>query len=554
VKRILVTAAWLAVALEAAAQQAPDAGRLLDTVKPAPPPPQRPQFDLKVQPPPALKATDGLRVEVRAFRITGTTALPEAELAALLADLRGRTLTFAGLNEAAARLTRHYRANGYPLAQAYLPAQDIRDGMVEIRVLEGRIGDLKLQLKPGARLGGAAARSFLGGIAPGEIARERILERALLLLDDLPDTRAAARLAPGDQVGTADLVVEVSPDEGFVSGALEADNFGSRYTGTARAAATLAIGNPLGLGDQLTARVLGAEVGGLRSAQAGYALPLGSRGTRLALGYSALEYRLGKEFAGLRAHGTARATSLSLSHPLVRSVALNAYAGAALEHRRLEDRIDLSATVTQKKVDALRFSFAGNAWAGAGLTSGSLMLSSGRLALDPASLALDQAAAGRGTSGRFAKVNYALARTQGLSARWSLSAALSGQRASKNLDSSEKTGLGGPGAVRAYPSGEGYGDDADVLALEARYRIGQLAGAEAALRGFYDAGSVRINHHALPTDTANRQRLAGYGFAFDLIQARSFSGTAMVAWRDTRAATAEPDRRPRFWLQLTKYF
>ena len=59
-------------------------------------------------------------------------------------------------------------------------------------------------------------------------------------------------------------------------------------------------------------------------------------------------------------------------------------------------------------------------------------------------------------------------RLQGVTDTLSLYAAFNGQVASKNLDNSEKMGLGGPAGVRAYPTGEAYGDQGYILNLEAR--------------------------------------------------------------------------------------
>jgi hemolysin activation/secretion protein len=55
---------------------------------------------------------------------------------------------------------------------------------------------------------------------------------------------------------------------------------------------------------------------------------------------------------------------------------------------------------------------------------------------------------------------------------FTLYASFSGQRASKNLDSSEEFFLGGPNGVRAYPQGEGAGDEGWLSRLELRHGAG----------------------------------------------------------------------------------
>jgi len=77
-----------------------------------------------------------LSVTVKAFHVVGATVYTEHELLALLNPFKDRSLSFADLEEAAATITRYYRKNGYLVARAYVPAQQIKDGVVEITVLE----------------------------------------------------------------------------------------------------------------------------------------------------------------------------------------------------------------------------------------------------------------------------------------------------------------------------------------------------------------------------------------------------------------------------------
>ncbi|HBF50135.1 MAG TPA: ShlB/FhaC/HecB family hemolysin secretion/activation protein, partial [Massilia sp.] len=68
-----------------------------------------------------------------------------AELQALLQPYTGRELSFAELSAAAAVVSNHYRGQGYFLASATLPAQDLSSGQVTIQVLEGRVSQIELR-------------------------------------------------------------------------------------------------------------------------------------------------------------------------------------------------------------------------------------------------------------------------------------------------------------------------------------------------------------------------------------------------------------------------
>lgn len=93
------------------------------------------------------------------------------------------------------------------------------------------------------------------------------------------------------------------------------------------------------------------------------------------------------------------------------------------------------------------------------------------------------------TAGQYAKLRYSLSRQQVIVDNLAFYAALSGQKASKNLDSSEKFYLGGAYGVRAYPTSEAGGSEGSLVNLELRWRLPQGFN----LTGFYDWGHVKIN-------------------------------------------------------------
>ena len=100
------------------------------------------------------------------------------------------------------------------------------------------------------------------------------------------------------------------------------------------------------------------------------------------------------------------------------------------------------------------------------------------------------------TNGHFNKLGFSLSRLQRVTDTVSASAVVNGQVASKNLDVSEKMELGGMYGVRAYPEGEGYGDEGYVVNLEARMLLPKFAEqmpGQLQLIGFVDAGTVSLN-------------------------------------------------------------
>jgi hemolysin activation/secretion protein len=148
---------------------------------------------------------------------------------------------------------------------------------------------------------------------------------------------------------------------------------------------------------------------------------------------------------------------------------------------------------------------------------------------------------------------------QGITDTFSLYAGINGQFASKNLDISEKMGLGGPYAVRAYPVGEGYGDEGYVVNLEARQRLpkfSQSLPGDFTLVGFVDTGSVTLNKNTWPASAVpNHRTLSAAGFGATWVDYNNFSISAYWAFKLGNAvATSAPDKNGRLWLQGVKYF
>jgi hemolysin activation/secretion protein len=565
-----------------AQQQVPDAGRTLrETQQPAPAPfrPAPPAPRIETPERPALTAPAAARFYVKTFRVTGSTAFSAARLEQLLQDLAGHEFGLAELQEAAARITRFYREQGYPVARAYLPAQDVRDGVVEIAVLEGRYG--RIELNNRSRVKDEVVLRHLAPLAPGAVIEDKPLERSLLLLYDLAGVAAPgaaprqdaaenepltlrmapapggvvtdATLRPGASTGESDLAVSLAPSP-FASGSAELDNYGNRYTGEWRASGSFVLASPTGYGDLFSAR-LSSTGAGLTTARLAYQLPVGGDGLRLGAAYSSTDYQIGKSFSALDASGNARVATLSASYPFVRSLGINLSGQIAFDDKRLEDRLGATGVVTPKRNDGVTAGLSGTStdMARNAASSFSLAAVSGRLRLDSAQAQIADDAGPR-TSGSFNKWNYALSRLQQIRGPLSGFASISGQRAGKNLDSSEHFLLGGPFGVRAYPQGEAAGDDGFVFTAELRYRV-QHAWAEGMeLVALFDYGESRIEHQA-PASGSNRRTLSGAGLGMNFSSGSDWLLRAAWSWHTGREpATSDTPRSGRGWLQLAKFF
>lgn len=554
-KTKLFSVALLALSQTAFAQSPPTAGSQIQQIPPVPIP-RRPVPEIRIEQggaPGTTAASDNVKIPVNALHVTGEAVYSEAELVAATGFTPGGELTLNELRAMAAKIADLYHRNGYIVAQAYLPAQDVKDGIVTIAVIEGRYGSITLRNQ--TNLSDPLAKGLLAGVNSGDTIAIAPLENRLLLLSDIPGVNVRSTLSPGAEVGTSDLLVDVTPGQ-RVSGSIEADNAGDRYTGEYRVGATVNINNPTGHGDVASLRVL-TSGSGLNYGRASYQMQFGKATAGVA--YSALNYKLGKEFAPLHAHGTAEIASAYGSYPLIRSRDTNLYALVEFDARTFQDKVDLTSSVTDKRDPVWLASLAGNhhdGFGGGGVSSYSLTQSFGDLDIETASARAVDAATAR-TNGSYRKLGFNVARLQHVTDRLSLYGAVYGQFASKNLDISEKMGLGGMYAVRAYPVGEAYSDEGYVATLEARLLLpksSQSVPGQFHLIGFADSGTGTIDRNPW-TAGQNRRTLSGAGIGLNWEDYNNF--VVNVYWAHklgSEVATSAPDKTGRFWFQIVKYF
>ncbi len=536
------------------AQQLPNAGTQLQQLPQAKiPTPPLPDLDLGQRASTDNTGPAGPAVRVTTLHITGQSAFSEAALLSASGFVPGADLTLQQLRVLAARISDFYHRRGYILAQAYLPQQDVRDGSVTIDVVEGRYG--KVEIRNQARIAERVPAGILRGLTPGDIVTNARLERRLLLLSDIPGVRVKGTLTPGAAPGTSDLIVDLTRGP-WISGDVEVDNGGSRYTGAYRFGGTVNINNPLGIGDQLSVRGFGSD-GGLAYVRASYQAPVGN--LTLGVAYAHLDYSLGREFSALDGTGTADIFSGYASYPLVRSRRANLYVLANVDYKLLHDRLGVVSTHLDRQITAGTLGLAGDSrdtlFGGGsnvyafGWTIGNLNIRS------PIDRAIDATTAR--SQGTYNKLQGSFSRIQSIAGPVSVFASVRGQVALKNLDSSEQMELGGAYGVRAYPEGEAFGDTGYIATFEPRIALGgdsrRLPG-RFELIGFVETGEVRYAYDPWFTGS-NHARRSGYGGGVNWAGPEGLLVRASYARKlGTGPATSAPDRAGRFWFQVVKQF
>jgi len=553
--------------------QPPNAGMLLQSVPVTKH--QESQLDLieqKLQGIKAMTDVEGLKLEVKSIRISGLTVISPDELQPAVSKFIGPDKNFQDLLDAAGAIRRELAQRGYFLADAIIPQQKIENGIVEIFVIEGRLGKVRVEYDDNVMINHTLINEYVSELETGSVITARAVERALFLISDLRGIHARSVFEPGEKVGTADLVIKVSQAKSF-DGNVDFDMNGSEYTGYLRGGGGVDGNNLLGQGDLLSVRSSKSlDTGGMGYMRTSYLTPFGPWGSKIGASYSVLHYRLGTVyFDPAKASGKAAVSSIVGVHPFIRSRNVNFMVMYQFDDRRLHDIQETPGLLTDKALRVNSVILSGDLrdpLFGGGINVGNLAFTSGRVNFfNAGARAIDSdPSAGRHTQGDYSKANLTYSRLQQLTKTTGIYVSFSEQWASKNLDMSEKFSLGGPNAVRAYPQGEASGDEGYVGAIEMRYGVSKTnwimnnwmtdwMQGSMAFTAFYDYGRSRLNKIPNVYDVANVANISGVGAGLNWEDPNNWTMRTTAAWRLNQKPQSETiDRKPRVYFQLSKYF
>lgn len=479
----------------------------------------------------------GTEVALKKVNFTGNTIYSDAQLQQVIGSVKGKSFDLAGLKELANQVSRYYREHDYSFATAFLPAQNLSSGELNIQVVEGQYGQVTVSGDDASL--NDAIKLYLKPLKSGDVIKSSLLERQLLLIKDLPGVNELPVLKPGTQTGRGDLDVTVTPQQ-RVHAQFGINNYGSRYSGEYRLSADLSANHLFKVGDQLSLSGSYSNedtwLGGIN-----YSLPISYNGLRANIGYSHTDYQLGHGFNGYT--GTADIYTVGASYPVIRSENANLSLSASYQYKHLDDDI-LSAydrTAHSQSVPiAVNFDHR-DTLLGGGVTWG-------QLTLTPGKIKVDETGASSKNNG-FTKWNLELARLQSIGAGFNLYAHVRGQWADhETIDGSESFYLGGPDGVRAYPVGEGSDARGVLGQVEVRYQ-NLPYGLSPYL--FIDSGYTPNGG----IDTGDSRRLTGAGLGLRA-NYHGVNLTTAVAWKvdGGDALSDSQQRNPRVWFSTSYQF
>lgn len=414
----------------------------------------------------APAGSEQVHLVLHKVEISGATRYSAEELQPLFAEFLERDITLNQLWAIAARVSEHYQRNGYFLSRAYVPQQEIADGVVRLKVVEGYIGELELdaQARTNRQVGYWASRIL--NKSPLNIAE---LESLLLRLNDLAgqDFRAVLELPrdPHAAEGAARLNIVTVEEKGL--GRFTLDNYGSVFLGPWEMSQQLNLSFLPGQKTSLTLLTT-AQGKELRYGSIGHEIPL-SYNWLLDASLSQTRAYPGDELAVQDINNISRNYGLGLTYRPIRQRDENLLFRVALDVRDVRSRIFSTFPLTEDHLRVVR-------------GSASYQMAEEAGAYNLVSATLSRGLSGFGASGKgdlnvsraeatpdFTKLELQLTRLQPLPYALTLVGSVAGQWASTPLYSSEEFGYGGQPFGRAYDNSELTGDMGIAASLELRY-------------------------------------------------------------------------------------
>ena len=424
-------------------------------------------------------------IEVSSFKVVGITLITQEQAQEALKPFTNRQLTLDQIKEAGDALTNLYAQMGR-MAQAVIPPQDVVNGVITIKIIEGKVGNVIIELnkESPSRLKSEVIQKFItNSNEPGNLIDLNGLERSLAILNETPGNEVSGELAQGDKEETTNILVNAK-DTGLFAGRVDLSNYGAANTGPAQATASLSLNNPSGNGDQATLDVIGSQ--GSVYGQLRYGLPVGYDGWRVSAGVSALDYKSLSSYSTTISQGTAQTYGIYSIYALERTARSTKNVIINFENKNYNNQTN-GIESSNYQLNDLSLGINGTNFIGQAYASWGATATLGSLSINNSNQANNDAQ-GAATKGTFAKLGFNGSITQPLPIdKTNLVASIYGQLANKNLNSAEQIYMGGPYGVRAYPVAQGGGAQGAIASVEINHNLIE----DLQVGVFFDAGLVQ---------------------------------------------------------------
>jgi hemolysin activation/secretion protein len=546
---LLAGVALAPVNIAHAQQTSADPSRVDERLRPTQPVPDVRSVELPELPRQQSVPDSAISVRLTSVRFEGATSVPVEALDAIAAPYLNRDMPLAEVFKLAEEVTSEYRRRGFVLSRAVVGPQRIEDGVLTIQVVEGRIGETRLEGDAGGYE--PYLRGYLASVAAAQPTSGDALTRALLLARDLQGVEVRAVLTPSPtETGAADLTlaVERKPIEGYFA----LDNRGSRWLGPLQVYGGLTFNDLFGAGERLSISGVSAPVDKeLGFLSVTYDQPIGSSGLRYTAFGSYAATRPGDELRLLDLRGRSVTWGGALRYPLIRGRDANLFGRLVFTGRDSSSRNEVIDPIFRDKIRTLQGEMFGNLAASwGGLVNVRVSVTQG-LDVFGATERADFNKSRATGSGQFTRANFELSYAQRLVG--GLYAQLSGvaQYSGDSLLAAEEFGLGGEQFAHAYDPSEITGDKGVAGRAEVFYAFQGSFGSVQPY-AYYEAGRVSQNDPLPGEPLSSSLESAGFGMRAGF--ADGISGSVEFAKPLSRPVAANGSENARMFFSISAAF
>ncbi|GJI94386.1 hypothetical protein RugamoR57_11040 [Duganella caerulea] len=492
-----------------------------------------------------------IRFEIARFEVKGNTLLPQAQVDALLAKFTGKERDFGDVQRALEALEAVYHQRGYNVVTIELPEQELNRGVVQLRVVETRIG--RIQVKNNRYFDENNIRHSLPALQEGRTPDLKAVSANLKQGNESPAKEVTLKLQSGELDDEVDAILDVK-DQTPWKGMVNIDNTGTQQTGKTHVGFILQNANLFNR-DHLASlqyTTSAEEPGRVKVYGAGYHIPLYALGDSLDFFASYSNVDSGTVSAGavnLAVSGKGAVYGARYNQSLAKRGELEAKLSYGVDYKAFKNSVQLLGQELGNDVTVhpLSVSYQATLPLKQGEVSGQLTLLrnvSGGSKGDQHAFTL----ARDGAKADYTMLRLAGSVTRALANDWQLRAIVNGQYTTDALIPGEQFGAGGATSVRGFIEREISNDSGLGVNLEAYTpNVCSHAGWNCRLLGFYDAAYVKRNH-ALPGElTSTSIASAGVGARFVL---STYANLQLDFGHVVRAGNTGRDNASRLHLRL----
>ena len=459
------------------------------------------------------------RFDVQRYEVSGNTLLPKDQIDRLLAPHTGKQRELADVRRAQESLAAAYRDRGYGTVQVVLPEQNINAGVIQLRVLQPRVG--KVLFDGNKHFDNANIRHSLPTVKEGEIPNSEAMTRNLQITAEHPVKRTTLLLRTTENPEVVDVNAKIDDAKPWrVVATL--DNTGNGDTGYLRSGIGFQHANLFNRDHAVSAQFITSPTHPSKVTifGIGYHAPLYALNSSVDVfgGYSDVNSGTVQGLFNVAGSGTVLGARWNYFLPRWGDVQQKVTFG--VDYRAFNNDVTVAgiSLVPDVTIRPVSVTYAGKIKGASSETNYSAGLSA-NVPGGSKGKSADFLSSRANANDNYKIFRYSASVLASFAKDWQVRAAMNGQYTSEALVVGEQIGLGGPESARGFlvreiNNDKGVSAQFEVFTPELASKVGLPAGTRLRMVGFYDYGEVSRNH-ALPGEVT-RQSISDVGLGLRL--------------------------------------